>query len=374
MASVKKRGDGWTVRWLDYDTGASRRRQCPDKATADAVARAIEQAHALGRAWRPHSRGAAPEVVEELIPKYLEDRARIWSARSLERQEVSLSVFGAWLLARQRTTRVSPAVLSSDLLAAYWEHCRAERKVSIRTANVRVRDVFNAWTWWEAHETYGHHVPRPRMIDLPRVPRERVLAPSWAQMDSAIAHAPAWYRDLFTVLRCTGLRRKQAMALTWDDVDLEAKTLRIRPELGKSLSERAGRTVPLAPVLVAELAGWGVREGPLVKVAGRHAQKGKPRKSRLPHGAMLRRAWKLAGVPEEVWKRRPAHAFRKGFKSGLRALGAHPDAIDYLQGHDLGVRGVYTDPEALDLEAVVALVPALGQPPLPLKKKARGSG
>jgi len=53
------------------------------------------------------------------------------------------------------------------------------------------------------------------------------------------------------------------------------------------------------------------------------------------------------------------HAFRKGFKSGLLRAGAPPDAVDHLQGHDIGgSQGRYIDPMiAYDLVEVVGRVP-----------------
>lgn len=69
------------------------------------------------------------------------------------------------------------------------------------------------------------------------------------------------------------------------------------------------------------------------------------------------------GVREAVWKGRPDHAFRKGFKSGLLNLRAQEDAIDFLQGHSLGsgsARGRYIDPAMLRLPEVVALIPKIG--------------
>ena len=41
----------------------------------------------------------------------------------------------------------------------------------------------------------------------------------------------------------------------------------------------------------------------------------------------------------------------------MKRLGADPDAVEYLVGHSLGLRGVYIDPEALPLRATVDLIP-----------------
>lgn len=54
---------------------------------------------------------------------------------------------------------------------------------------------------------------------------------------------------------------------------------------------------------------------------------------------------------------------RAGFKANMLALGAHPDAVDHLQGHKLGrgSRDRYIDVWlALPLAEIVDLVPKLG--------------
>jgi len=74
------------------------------------------------------------------------------------------------------------------------------------------------------------------------------------------------------------------------------------------------------------------------------------------------RAWKAAGVREEVWKGQSSHAFRKGFKTGLLVTNANADAVDFLQGHTLGssARNHYIDATLLPLRETVAAVPRIG--------------
>jgi site-specific recombinase XerD len=62
-------------------------------------------------------------------------------------------------------------------------------------------------------------------------------------------------------------------------------------------------------------------------------------------------------VRAEVWARQPHHAFRKGFASGLKRLGADNEAVEYLLGHSLQLRGIYVSADALALVEAVALVP-----------------
>lgn len=77
----------------------------------------------------------------------------------------------------------------------------------------------------------------------------------------------------------------------------------------------------------------------------------------------MRLAWQRAGVRPEVWQRRPDHAFRRAFRTGLLALGANPDAVDYLQGHEIaGSRGSSIDAQQLPLAAALALIPAIVVP------------
>jgi site-specific recombinase XerD len=66
------------------------------------------------------------------------------------------------------------------------------------------------------------------------------------------------------------------------------------------------------------------------------------------------------GVRPEISLQRPHHAFRKGFVSGLARLGADRDAVEYLVGHSLALRGIYVDPNALPLRAAVEKIPPVG--------------
>lgn len=73
---------------------------------------------------------------------------------------------------------------------------------------------------------------------------------------NAAAHA------LLELIARTGMRRGEAMALRWQDVDLEAGTLRIRGTMARVGGEllvaepktaKSRRTLPLSPALIARL-------------------------------------------------------------------------------------------------------------------------
>lgn len=347
MATYERRADGWSVRWRDPD-GTSRRRQVPDAAARDELARDIERAHAAGRRWEPVSRG--DPTLQEVTAAYLREQRRIWRPNTYESADISLSLFESWTLDRIRRKHVGLNALSRSLLGAWWDHLRDERGVRVVTANVRVRAVERWWAWCWDHEEYGAATPRPRPLQLPAHEVTLTRAPTWADMDAVIDSLPSeHYRRLAVLARCTGLRKSQLFGLRRDDADIEAGLLTVRPELGKSRQERSGRIVPLAPVLVAELRTWA---------PGSHLLEW-PNQRREAHPQVLERAWTRSGVDPARWRQRTAHAFRKGFVTGLIEAGASREAVEHLVGHAAGLRGIYTDPRALRLAEAVALVPAL---------------
>ncbi len=76
------------------------------------------------------------------------------------------------------------------------------------------------------------------------------------------AAATSRYQPLFELLVHTGLRRGEALALTWRDVDLARATLRVRGTLTRMQgelsvtdpkSEKSRRTVPLSEPALAVL-------------------------------------------------------------------------------------------------------------------------
>lgn len=299
---------------------------------------------------------------------YLDDRSRVLAPPTVIRHGESLEVFRRYLRTLQPEGILPASSLTRQTLASFWTWLRTTKQkykpLAVATANRRVQHVELAWRWLSDSDAYGEQVPRPRRLEVPTPTPKMVISPTWAEMDRCIAAAEGPAKKLATVLRFTGLRVQQAMMLRWDDVDMEAGTLRIRPELGKTASERRGRVVPLSPHLVAELAGWGKREGwllPCNRVAGPRERVARPRD--------MARAWARAQVREEAWGNGgnpdahgdPHHAFRGGFQSELTAAGVASEILDHLVGHTpRSVRGRHClDPAFLDLRSAVDKIPPL---------------
>lgn len=350
MASVKKRGDGFRVRWRDV-AGKECSHQCPSRRIALEVKREVEDALARRQDWRPAASVEGPPLAD-VVGAYLEELARDHADKTITAYSVHLGAFHKWRKALgEDPPRLS--CLRRDVLNAYHAHLLA-RPVSERTAKFYIGTICGLWEWARDSDEYGEQaaeVRRPRIRPAP--PCATAPAATWAQVDAVIRVAASvprwrWAVRLFTVLRFTGLRRWQANRLLWSDFDLQAGTLFIRPALGKTQGEKRGRTVPVSPHLIAEIATWGKREGLLLPP--------------VPAGYLLtsHRIWRRAGIPGAVWERRPFHALRRAFVSGLRGREVDKDLVQYLVGHSLGVTGdVYTDPAAVwpQLKAAVALIP-----------------
>ena len=377
MASIERKRKGvYSIRWRDPD-GRQRQRTVSTRQAADDLRREVRQAIELGRRWEPVGARRPPEL-RTMFAAFLTAQIRL-RPRTLRRYGQMLEAFATWAETQHGKRDATSELLSRSLLRDYFAHLTttpgrngAPRTVS--TARKHVEAVALAWAWaWDEDEEHAWTdlVPRFRPVKLATVERAPTIAPTWQQMDAAVeACLTTWHRQLAVILRCTGMRVSAALQLEWADVDLGAATLTIRSETTKG--GYSGRTVPVSPVLVAELATWGRREGPVIAApeAERRAARGElgpsGKAARGRAARMLAAAWKRSGVPERVWTRQPGKAFRKGFTSELKRLGADVEAVERLVGHmRRDVRSHYLDDSALrpHLTAAVDLVPGIGAVP-----------
>lgn len=350
MATITKRKAGWLVRWYRLD-GRQTGRTCPDAATARRLALDVERSRALGVDWAPAApTGRTP--LADVIAAYLADLGRTRAASTVTHAAYMLGYY-----LRHVGEAATLDVLSRASLASWWAEGQAA-ELTVSTQRNRAGAVLRLWRWASESDEYADATPRPRAFAMPTPLRALTVAPTWAECDAVIrllraattGKGVAW--KLATLMRYTGLRRLQAMQLTWADVDLERGVLTVRPELGKTPAERAGRVVPMAPGLVRELAGWGQRTGRLCGTTGGNGVTSVAK----PIYTGVRRAIDAGQARAEAWEGRSCHGFRRAFTTELERAGASREAVEYLVGHDLGVRGRYLDPAALRLADAVALV------------------
>ena len=359
MASIERRNGQHSVRWRTLG-GQERRRQCPTSRSAQTLKREIEEAHATGREWQPQSaRGIVDfEEVAEAFIRHRETRLR---KRTLLRYAEDLDLFVRFLRTAQPRGPLAASTLSRPLLEDFYAWlCKPDtglhgRMRSADTARKIAEVVQLCWQWADESERWLGRIPRPRRIEMTRSLPDAVVAPSWEEMDACVRACRGWHRQLAMVLRYTGLRVGECMLLEWRDVSLRERTLTIRSEINKTGN---GRVVPLSEHLVEHLVAWGERSGWLIPSGRRQGDRYRQARARD-----IARAWTRADVRDAAWEGRPAHAFRRGWKSGLLALGGHPDAIDFLQGHALGrggARARYIDAwQALPLRDTIGLVPKI---------------
>lgn len=349
MASVEKRGEGYRVRWRDPD-GTARSRQAPSLTVARQLVKEIEAAEVLGRKWEP-SAARTVDPIDKAMAVYIGRIGRVKARQTCATRRSALERLRAFLQDREGEGKRLHWDLLSRRVLEDWDVSMAEDGLLASTRGQHLRNAMLFWVWAYDDEEYGPHVPRPRKVESPqRVPRP-VRAPTWAQMDAVIAgitHREA--RIVAVLMRCLGWRISQVMALTWDDIELEQRVIRLRGELGKSRAEKSGRTTLFAEPLAVFLAGLGVREGRLVNL------------SRVSIHNHIKRAWEKSGLPADIWQGRSAHCFRKGFRTELKSAGVDSEAIEFYCGRTTGVRDAYTDPRALAIRHLVESVPPIGGP------------
>jgi integrase len=208
------------------------------------------------------------------------------------------------------------------------------------------------------HAIYAHAIKRGwsvrnpvSLADKPRVARNTdIRFLSLEELEAIVAATPSTPlgrtdRLLYLTAAMTGLRRGEAVALRWQDVDWSANLIRIRRsftrgEFGMPKSRRSSRAVPLAPRLRAELEEH-YRNTPHASdqdLVFAHPANGNvldPSKLRKRFQACARRA----GV-------RPVrlHDLRHTYGTRMAAAGAPLRAIQEWLGHsDLRTTLIYAD-------------------------------
>ena len=377
-------GEGeYTVRWRnrrDPDTGTVRQRKLKrgfgSRKEAEALCGIIEAEITIHGFWWPPEWGrgdARPAAEDVSVPKLIAGycvarRERGLAAHTLKKDEEVASILTRWLDASDRSNATAAGLLVKSEIEAWarWLKATPNKHGQEKGAGTRKRYVgwlLGAWAWALHEPEFRGGVPSPvislRHLTLERpAPHAPVVAPTWAEMDAMIACASGWQQQLYILLRCTGLRVAQGMALRWSDFDLERGVLKIRKGLpgSKTNAERRGRRIPFAPALEPFLHRWKAQgtEEWVIPTGRRGAD------ARTARARDARRAWDRAvarfGVRGDATKAH--HIFRAGFQSGLKKLGADDEAVEQLVGHDLGVRGEsYIDPTALPMVEAANLVP-----------------
>lgn len=353
MAWLERRENGKTrVRWVD-SRGSVKGRTAPTKAVAKRLALEVEAARALGRDWQPESAAPRPRLALVMV-SYIEHRERTKAQKTVGDDIAQLDLFVRWASAKLgREAELGD--LSRALLEDYDRHLSTIGHRTVLGPGSRrqvLGQILRFWAWAYDSDQWEALTPKPRKIAMPAAVKSRVHAPTWAQMDLVIGRcSDELVRRAAVLLRCLGWRISQVCRLVTEDLDLRGGLVTLRPELGKSVHERAGRVLPMPVELRLEVATWRLRPGERVV----------PRAIGSVRRA-LRKAWARAELPAVLWHRRPDHAFRKGLRTELLASRkVESQAIEYWCGRHEGVSADYTDPRCLALEEIARTIPQLAR-------------
>jgi len=356
MASWRRKPNGkYQVRWRDPD-GRSRAKDVETRKTCLELVKVVGRCEELGERYEPRGVRAEP-AVEEVAQSWLRAIGSENEATTVKQHGHRLHLFVRWLRSKHPRGPLRLELLSVQVLKDFHAELDGfEGKArELTTRNKYARTVHQLWAWAGDQDELEPYTPRLKTLKLRAPPAPRTRALPWADIDRVIEQAHGRHRKLLVVLRYTGLRVDQALNLEWPDFDLERGTMYVRPELGKTRAEKVGRLVPISPHLVAELAGWGKREGFVLPVGEKQTREGR--------GRDLWRFFERAEIDPMYWRRRPHHAFRLAFETNLKAARVDPEAVEFYVGHDLKIRGTYNDPWALPLTRLVKSIPKVGEAP-----------
>lgn len=376
IAPLRKTADGrpepgtvWRVRWREWVERdgervlrqRERKFHHPKGSTARTAPPAAVTFHAdtLRRIEDGDLPDLAPPVRVEESRASFDEAAAAWlrhkaargvTASTLDKYAQSIARWFGTVRTSRRIEKEAPVpvdLLTRDLFAEVVLTWR-EAGLSESTVYSSARIVLDAWTW-AADDPRAYPgvppAPRDKSTILPQAPiYAAALHPTLAEADACIRrlHRTSYVaRGAAIVMRYTGLRISQVLALQLADLDTGARTLTVRT--GKSRRERAAhRVIPVPRALLDDLAPYmgGEPDGSLVR--RRSDLRSAPSRSHHPRGS-LTAAWEAATVAgearREVWApstrhvARPDHAFRAALQGHLVEAGIRDEVIDAIVGH-----------------------------------------
>lgn len=333
----------WIVRVLWKDERSQRRVE-----TFEDSRNGLREAKAFADAKHEALRSPAavefePLSIRGMFEKYVTAKTDAWRGRTLELERQRWRKFELFADRETPAAAIRPEHLDS-LKRTMMERQHAPNQVRLVLACVKrvfswamARDLIPATkvATYRAEFSKDSKLAAPKMAEYRGDEREQLLA---AMDPRSFRQWRAW--ALTTLIGYCGPRQKAARYLTWSDVDLEAGTVRWRPENDKL---GRGRTQPLpAPVIDALWVAYGWRLHDLYSGAFVfYAAQDRSRKQLKPwtyqaYNQALRDAEKRAGIDHVKW--RAAHGFRRGIAGDVHAqTGSEKRAAEWIGDKDIRV-------------------------------------
>jgi len=134
-------------------------------------------------------------------------------------------------------------------------HVKEFSEALLRTVSPhRTRVILNALvSIFDIAMDYEHIKTNPAMnIKLPKHVASRVIQPfSREEVQLLIEKAEGWFQNIVAIALYTGMRQGEIIALTWEDIDLENKTVNVnkRVKKGEIASPKTRSSIRLVPIL-----------------------------------------------------------------------------------------------------------------------------
>ena len=244
--SITKRSDGrWMARVdLGWQDGKRRRKTIYGRTKRDVQEKLREVLHRTDHGMAPVGE---QETVGTFLRRWLEVRKTRIRPRTYESYEQVVRTHLLPSLERFRLARLTPLDVST------WVNARLAAGVGARTvlyARTILRAALNQALRWELVTRNVAALTGP-----PRH-RPRQIEPLTSKQAKTLLGAVAGHRleALFTVAVGLGLRRGEALGLSWEAVDLDAGVLAVRrtleragaePRFGEPKTARGNRTIML---------------------------------------------------------------------------------------------------------------------------------
>lgn len=252
---LHRMGDYWLARWRD--SANQRRTKCIGNRSKVSRPQAMRLCRELG-ARMIATPGMADQGKAPTLSVWLEHYEQLRADELVEGTQALHRVTGRYLTdyfgPGIRIDRITPA--GADDWVAHLRKANGDDGAPKFAAATVAGHVRNAKT------IFRRAVKRRHLMHSPFA---EVSAPApkadgdWqyvtdAQAEAMLEKAPdAAWRCLIALCRWAGLRRGEALRLTWGDVDWKGRTLVVRTERGYETTKQKGRVVPIRPRLYSLL-------------------------------------------------------------------------------------------------------------------------
>ncbi len=264
MATVRKRtwtnSEGEQTAWIaDYLDQHKKRHVKTFKTKREATAWLTTAAGEVARGV--HTPESASITVVEAAELWLEKGALEKLERSTLRQyrnHVDLHI---------KTSRISAeklARLSTPLVEAFRDDLL--RKGSRPMARKVLASLKSILGEAQRRGLVAQNAAQPVRVDIKKREQGKLAVgrdiPSKEEIQAILAKAEGRWRPFFVTAIFTGMRASELRGLTWDDVDLDRKVIRVRQrgnlwgEIGAPKSAAGEREIPMSPMVVNALREW----------------------------------------------------------------------------------------------------------------------